>query len=41
MVYLDARGRGEILRLLFAYKGIEFEDVRVPIENLQTARAGN
>ncbi len=28
MVYMNVRGRGELLRLMFAYKGIEFEDIR-------------
>ena len=38
MIYLNARGRGEVLRLLFAYKGVEFEDVR--ITDVAKARQG-
>lgn len=34
MTYMDARGRGELLRLLFAYKGVEFEDVRISIQDV-------
>ncbi len=40
MIYVDARGRGEILRLLFAYKGVEFEDVRIPHTEIAEARKG-
>lgn len=31
MIYINARGRGELLRLIFAYKSIEFEDERVAV----------
>ncbi|XP_072167883.1 S-crystallin SL11-like [Diadema setosum] len=32
LTYFDARGRVEIARLLFALKGVEFEDVRLPYD---------
>ena len=30
--YFNVTGRGELIRLLFAYSGINFEDHRVKIE---------
>ncbi|KAF5290613.1 hypothetical protein FQR65_LT01903 [Abscondita terminalis] len=32
LVYFNARGRAEHIRLIFAYSGIEYEDYRVPKE---------
>ena len=41
MIYINARGRGEPVRLIFAYKSIEFEDERVAIpDRLAKAREG-
>ena len=41
MIYINARGRGELLRLIFAYKSIEFEDERVAIpDGVAKAREG-
>ena len=39
MIYINARGRGELLRLIFAYKSIEFEDERVAIPDGVAAKA--
>ncbi len=33
LVYFQARGRAEAIRLALAYGGIEFEDVRMPGES--------
>lgn len=41
VTYVDARGRAELLRLMFAYKGIEFEDVRVPAKDVAEVLKGN
>lgn len=32
LVYFNARGRAEHIRLIFAYAGVEYEDVRIPKE---------
>jgi glutathione S-transferase len=29
LVYFDTKGRGEPVRMMFAYKGIQYEDKRV------------
>lgn len=33
LYYFDIRGRAELTRILFAYGGIEYEDVRVARED--------
>lgn len=37
--YFDGRGRGEIIRLLFAYGGIEYTDERIKRENWPAIKA--
>ena len=32
LIYLDLRGLAEPIRLTFKYAGVEFEDVRIPLE---------
>lgn len=32
LIYFNARGRAEHIRLIFAYSGIEYEDYRIPKE---------
>lgn len=33
LTYFNLRGRGEIIRYLLKYGGIEFEDIRIPFED--------
>jgi len=37
--YFDGRGRGEIIRLLFAYQGVDYVDKRVKREDWPTVKA--
>ncbi|XP_018336155.1 glutathione S-transferase [Agrilus planipennis] len=32
LIYFNSRGRAETIRLIFAYAGVEYEDVRIPKE---------
>ena len=32
LLYFDGRGRGEIIRMILSYGGVEFEDKRVKME---------
>uniref|UniRef100_A0A1B6DE31 glutathione transferase n=1 Tax=Clastoptera arizonana TaxID=38151 RepID=A0A1B6DE31_9HEMI len=38
LIYFNARGRAEHIRFIFAYAGIEYEDVRVSKETWSTMR---
>ena len=40
LVYVNARGRAELIRFIFAYKGVEYTDERVELANLKAAIAG-
>lgn len=40
LVYVNARGRAELIRFIFAYKGVEYTDERVEFANLKAAIAG-
>ena len=32
LVYFDFKNRGELIRLIFAAAGVEFEDYRIPLD---------
>lgn len=32
LIYFNSRGRAEHIRFIFAYAGVEYEDVRIPKE---------
>lgn len=32
LYYFPIRGRAEAIRLVFAYAGVEYEDVRIPMD---------
>ena len=36
LIYFDTHGRGELIRLLFAVAGVEFEDIRLTDEEPAT-----
>lgn len=40
LVYVNARGRAELIRFIFAYKGVEYTDERVDMANLKATLAG-
>ena len=40
LIYINARGRAETIRLIFAEAGVEYEDVRVSLQELQATREG-
>ena len=40
LVYVNARGRAELIRFIFAYKGLEYTDERVEFADLKTAMIG-
>ena len=40
LIYFDTKGRGEPIRLILARKGIDFEDVRLSLDILDSLREG-
>ncbi|CAK8690521.1 hematopoietic prostaglandin D synthase-like [Clavelina lepadiformis] len=38
LYYFPLKGRGEIIRLLFAYANVEYEDVRIPFDEWPTKK---
>ena len=40
LYYFDTEGRAEPIRLLFAYAGVEYEDIRVPYSEWGTKKNG-
>ena len=40
LVYINLRGPAEVIRLIFAYKGVEYKDDRKGIANIKEAIAG-
>jgi len=40
LYYFDTEGRAETIRLLFAYAGVEYEDIRVPYAEWATRKNG-
>ena len=40
VVYFDARGRAEIIRLIFAVAGVKYEDVRIAKEDWPAKKTG-
>lgn len=39
LTYLDKQGKGEPIRLLLAYGGIDYEDVRVEMDDIPKMRS--
>ena len=40
LTYFDGRGRGELSRMLFKAKGVDFEDVRISFQDWPSKKAG-
>ena len=41
LLYFNLRGPAELIRLIFAYKGVEYTDDRKAVSNIKEALAGN
>ena len=40
LTYINLRGSAEVIRLIFAYKGVEYKDVRIGIANIKEVIPG-
>ena len=40
LIYIDIRGRGELVRFILSQAGEQFEDERVPVQEWPSYRAG-